>query len=399
MIRRFTDKFVKNAKPRDGKETTYREAGGFALRVRPNGSKSWLFVYSRHGKRRHLTIGAYPAMPLSAARVAFLKARSDLAQGIDPAADKQARLHAEREALAREALEPTVSDLIDEYLERHAKVNKRSWRTDELRLRKHLEPALGKRRAVTVTARDIALMLDKAGTGPGVNRLLSVTRSMFRFAVRRGLLPADPSAMVQPPFLERHRDRALSVNELQALLQQLDQFPPWAAQALRLQLATGCRIGEIVGARWSEFGAGLWTIPASRYKTRREHVVPLNRHALAVLEALAPGEFLFPTKRGDAARQNVDFAQVLKNRLGRLKGVAPFTSHDIRRTVSTQLSEMGINRLVVQRVLGHVDPSITARYDRADYLPQVRAALEAWANRLDQIVSGKAGEDNVRLLR
>jgi hypothetical protein len=135
-VKKFTDLFVKNLKPRES-EYTVRESDGFAVRVRPTGGKSFLFIYDFLNKRRNFTLGSYPAMSLKEARQAHRKAQSQIVQGIDPAEAKRQQTIARKIQLSKDAAEPTIKALAAEYLE-HAKRHKRSWLQDEIRLRKYV---------------------------------------------------------------------------------------------------------------------------------------------------------------------------------------------------------------------------------------------------------------------
>jgi integrase len=192
----------------------------------------------------------------------------------------------------------------------------------------------------------------------------------------------------------------LNFEELAAVwgvLDELDEdgdrlYDPRVAGYVRLLVLTGSRSAEVRGARWEEGRGDLWEIPAERSKNKRPHVVPLSAQALAVLEQLRPltGEsehvLASTVKRGSAIGRQAR----LHHDLARGAGVRPFVMHDLRRTAATHLTRnpIKLSRFLVGRVLGHVDPTITGRYDKNDYLDENRAALRKWGKVVERLAGG-----------
>jgi integrase len=169
--------------------------------------------------------------------------------------------------------------------------------------------------------------------------------------------------------------------------------------ALRLQLLTGQRVGEVVRARWTDVdlaqgGEGaVWTIPGDHAKNRNPQRVPLSPEAVAVLaeaRRIRPGQgFVFPSPLGDRPMVETAVNKAIHRNLQHF-GVAEFTSHDVRRTVATHVAEAGAGREVLRRLLNHVDRSVTAIYDRYSYAKELREALYAWGRRVAQWETGGA---------
>jgi integrase len=165
-------------------------------------------------------------------------------------------------------------------------------------------------------------------------------------------------------------------------------------------LATAQRRDEVVSAPWSEFSLSesVWEIPAARSKNKNAHRVPLSSLAcdlLGQVQELGKGSlWLFPSPRSDGLMAPAAVSHAMRNNLSRL-GIDNATPHDLRRTAASHMTEMGIPRLVVSKVLGHSDGSVTAIYDRFEYWPQKKQALDAWAQRLQEITSGEPAESNV----
>ena len=379
------------------------ETSGLALRVSPDGAKRWGWRYrAPDGKQKRLTLGAYPAMSLGGARALLAAAKEKLAKGRDPADDRPAR--------------ETVADLVETYLERHAR-KLRSAREEERRLRKDVLPALGHRRVAEVTWRELADLLHakleavlrgKGTTGAGVNRLHANLQRLFGKAVTWGWIEHSPADRLERPVEARSRDAVLDDAALARLWLALGTLAEGRiAIALRLQLVTAARLGEVVGARLAELdlAAGVWTVPAERSKNGRPHEVPLSPLAVGLFqEALALAErrrrarlerhlelpasgHVFPGWRlaGKSPHLRRDCTDRAFQQLTARIGLAGFVPHDLRRTAATGMAGLGVEPHVVEAVLGHVSgfrAGVAGTYNRHPYLREKRAALEAWAEHL-----------------
>jgi integrase len=394
---RFSDRGIAALKPRV-RAYDVREARGFTLRVWPNGTKSWHYVYDLHRKRRRFHLGTYPLLSVEAARQAHEHARAQRAQGIDPSvAAAEARTAAAAQAVQEAASAPTVAWLVAEYIERWAKRRKRTWREDERILRKYILPHWGDRQAASITRRDVNTLLDSlidGGMGAGANRVFAITRKMFNFALARDFVSASPCHQVKAPAPEHRRDRVLTADEIRAFWTGLDDalLPPGTRSMLRLALLTAQRIGEIAGARWDEFDldAGWWTIPAERAKNKLAHRVPLTKPVLRIIaEARWTSQaspYVFPAHRAGQPVRVSTIGHALREWLTsdqRPAGLAAFTAHDLRRTAASHMTSLGTPRLVVAKILNHAEPGVTATYDRHAYDAEKRDALNRWATHLE----------------
>jgi integrase len=235
------------------------------------------------------------------------------------------------------------------------------------------------------------------------NRVLACLRKVYSFGVRWDLVEASPCFGIERPAAERQRDRVLSPGELQAVWQALDGEDAHTAALVKLYLLTGQRGGELRTMRWEDvdLGHGWWTIPAGRSKNKLAHRIPLSAPAVDILRGLQDrrvdeNPWVFPSPSAAGHRETVTkLARRIRNRSG-----VSFWPHDLRRTVATTLTgELGVSRLVVAKLLNHVEPGVTRVYDRASYDREKRTALEAWAVRLDEIVRGEPGRAKVIALR
>jgi len=387
---KLTDRQIKNLKTTKERYEIW-EGNGFGIRLFPTGKKSWVFMYRFNGKARRLTLGHYPQMTVAEAHAAHGQALTELEKGIDPGTNLVKFNKENRTA-------QTVENLANEYIEKWAKPRKRSWREDERMLRKDVIPTLGRYKAKTITRRDIVVLLDKVserGASIAANRTLAVTRRMFNFAVERDILEISPCYNIKAPTKENRRDRLLSSEEIKAFWHGLDNASMFESTklALRLQLVTAQRKGELVSAEWEEFDLnnGWWTIPASKAKNGNHHRVPLSPLALKLLKELKAlakdSKWLLPSPRGNNHVIPTSIDHALRNNLEKFgENTKPFTPHDLRRTAASHMTALGISRLVVSKLLNHAENSVTAVYDRHAYNQEKENALKLWAKQLERIL-------------
>ncbi|MBF0282088.1 MAG: tyrosine-type recombinase/integrase [Zetaproteobacteria bacterium] len=408
---RFTEKTVKALKP-TGKRQDIREDGraGFYIRIFPSGEKSWLYLYRKDGAQRRLTLGNYPAMSLSEAHAAHENARLEVKRGGDPAGAAQEAKQQEKEA-------DTVNQLAALYIEKHAKLLKRSWKEDQRILDKDILPTLGKKRAIEVTRRDIMRLLDEiAGRGAPIaaNRTQALLRKLFNFAIGEDIVPFNPCLEIRKRGKENQKERVLSDDEIKTHWHGIlaSDLTLQTQVALLLQLVTAQRKGEVVAMRWDQIENDIWTIPAENAKNKKPHTVPLSLQALNLLDMVKnDSPWVFPAPSGHLRGDSI--SRATRRYLMRIKRPTEsdpeakltkddpewFTPHDLRRTAATNMTKAGYNRLTVSKVLNHVEGGVTAIYDRHSYDKEKRQALEAWGRKLDAILSEqKAKASNVAYL-
>jgi integrase len=392
---RLTDAKVKAMRGTAKRRTVWEGGTGFGVRVEPTGTKSFVLWYRFHGKAEGVTLGRYPQMSLSTARAEAAKIREKISKGLDPKIKIQADKRANKEAYS-------VADLIDEYLEKWAKPNKKSWREDERILKKDVLPVWGRRKAKDLKRRDIVLLIDRIvdrGSPIQANRALATVRKMFNFALSRSILEISPCVGIQAPSKENRRDRMLSDNEIRQFWTKLDQckMSEGIRLILKLLLVTAQRKGEIAFSEWTEFDleAGWWTIPKEKSKNTLPHRVPLTGLALHLLNQAKnlsnDSRWVFPGRSGDKPITGEAIDHAVRNNLEILE-IKIFTPHDCRRTAASGMTGMGIPRLVASQILNHAESGVTAVYDRHSYDNEKRQALEAWSRKLESILTGKKGK-------
>ena len=333
------------------------------------GARSFVLNYSIHGRDSRITIGAFPTWSTAQAREEARALRRRIDVGEDPLADRRA---------AREA--PTVADLAARYLEEHAARKKpRGLSEDTALIRQHVLPRLGRLRVADVNRQDIAAFhrAISAKTPVRANRTLSLVSKMFGLSVQWELRPDNPCRGVSHNR-EFSRERYLSPDELSRLMAALaaDKRQD-RANMIRLLLLTGARRGEVVHATWDEFdlNTGVWTKPAGRTKQQKLHRIPLSgpaRLILADMREAADGPLLFPARRRDGMQADlVGFWRAIC----RTAGIEGVRMHDLRHAFASFLVSGGLSLAIIGSLLGHSQPSTTARYSHLMDDP-LRAATE-----------------------
>jgi len=392
----FTEKLIQALKP-GPKRYERSERSGLRIRVTPKGVKSWVYIYRHHGRLRRLTLGTYPVQTLAQARLLLNETKVVRGQGKDPAAIKQAAVRELRTA-------ESVKELANLYIERYAKLRKRTWKEDVRVLEKDILPSIGHLKIKDVRRADMIQIIDRVAARAPVagNRTLEIARRMFNFAVERELLENNPCLKIPAPAKKKGRDRVLSGDELKALWKALDHVPndPTLMIGLptvlgfKLLLVTAQRRGELAQAAWDEFDLKnqWWTIPAGRSKNGLAHRVPLSPLALKLLEnvrAASPvSDWLFPSPKGGPVDPHA-FTRAV-SRLRKVLKIEAFTVHDLRRTAASHMASIGIPRLTLSKILNHVETGVTATYDRHSYDAEKRRALERWARHLERHLEGES---------
>jgi integrase len=262
-------------------------------------------------------------------------------------------------------------------------------------------------RTKEITRKDITELLErKAAKSPvQANRTRSLLNKIFRWAIPKGYIENNPVYLTElPGGKESERDRVLSEKEIKQVWTSLAKereadkahrkYQMLSAGSLKLRLLTAQRGGEVMSMEWSEIENEWWTIPGSKTKNGLTHRVPLSPMAVRIIDemkSLVEGtgkskkplsNFVFPGPRGG----HIENVQKAIQRIRKSTGIQ-FRGHDLRRTAATQMTSVGIPRLIVQKILNHVEPGVTQIYDRYSYDKEKREALESWSKRLMLMVS------------
>jgi integrase len=376
---------------------------GMYLVVQPSGVKSWAVRYRHRGVSRKLTLGAWPAIDLATARNLGATALRRVAEGFDPAAEKQ--------DTKRVTIADSVEHIIADYLARHVRQKRTARETDRI-LRREVEPAWKGRRIQDIAKRDIISLIDaieQRGVPIMARRTFAIVRAMFSWCVDKDILAASPCAGLRPPGQPRFRDRVLTDAEIARVWRAADVIGHPYGPQIKLLILTGCRRAEIADLRWSEVDieGRMIRLPRERCKNDTAHEVPLSDAALAVLASIPRGrtDLVFPSATGRTSTAKFTKAKSCLNAAIAADGdeaMPVWVVHDIRRTVASGLARLGINLPVIEKCLNHTSGSfagIVGVYQRHSFADEKRAALEAWARFVTALVENKPNDNVVGLRR
>lgn len=370
LTKRLIDSLTYTRSPPERQVHWDRAVRGFGVRVYPNGEKSYVFSYRHEGRKRLITLGRVGEVTLDQARAEALQHKLGLRQdGIDPLRERE-----------RARLGDTVAQLANTYLERYAKVRKRSWREDEQRIRKYILPEWGPLKAAALTRTDVAALHRRVGDAHpyAANRLIELVSKMFELARMWAIVDEDhpnPARRIEA-FREVKRDRWVTGTEMPRLGAALDAEPNiYVRGAICMYLLTGVRKNELLKARWCDIDwqRAEWTLPET--KNGNPHVLPLSGRALELLKRLPRQEdnpHIFPGAHRGKPLVNISKPWL---RIRAAAGISDVRLHDLRRTVGSMLAQDNHSLHLIGRVLNHQDEATTRVYARFGQ-DHVRAALE-----------------------
>lgn len=371
------------------------DGNGLFLFVSPSGTKSWRLKYRFQGKEKLLTLGTYPQTSLKEARERTADARKQLDGGIDPGETKKEE---------KQAAACTLEQVAREWYEKQLPAWSKRHSEDVMeRLEKNIFPFLGDRPIAEVTAPELLSVLrriEARGAIETAHRVRGICSLFFRYAVATSRVERDPAADLKGAITNRipkPRAAITTPDEVGALMRAIDGFAGTYTVKCALQMCalTFCRPGEVRTAEWTEFDfkENLWRIPGSKMKMRMDHLVPLSRQALEILEELrkltGSGKYLFPSIRTiDRPISDMTLVAGLR-RMGFEKD--EMSAHGFRAMASTLLNEQGYSADVIEKQLAH-SPSNKIRgiYNRAEYLTERRKMMQAWADYLADLKENRS---------
>ena len=374
------------------------EVKGFTVRRLASGTLTYGFRYrdKTSGEARWLALGLHGNITPDQARALAKKHAGAVADRRDPAAE-----HKAQRATAKSEASETVDAVLDAFMERHVRPALRSAKAIERAFDIYVRPRLGARSIYSLRRSHIVEMLDAVEDQGGpfmADRTLAHLRRAFHWRAARddAFLPPIARGMARTKGKDRARDRVLSDEEMRDLWAALDQakVPPCYPPFIRALLLTGQRRNEVARSDWREISAGIWTIPATRYKTKLEHVVPLTDAVLALLGEPKAKGFVFSNDGGGhplagfgkpkaALDRKIDEIRKARG----LESMPAWRLHDLRRTARSLMSRAGVSADVAERVLGHVIAGVRGVYDRHGYEAEKRDALERLAALVERIVN------------
>ena len=422
---RLTEAFVESATCPPGKKDRLifdRDLPGFGLRVGANGAKTFVVQYSYGGRKRRMPIGAFGVVTPDKARRHAKAILGLAAAGRDPYAERKAEATearvkelATKAAAAEEAY--TVHHLIRDWQDAREGQRRDSYlKLAGAAMKRHFSEWLD-RPASSITTIEAVRELDRIKREVGdtaANRALSYARAAYSWAVKRQAMPANPFAGIEAPSREKPRDRVLTAEELGAIWRAAPSAVTPYGDFTRVLMLLLARRDEVSAMRWDELSADLttWTLPKERSKNGKAHIVHLAEPVRAIIAAQTKRRgcpFVFPAASGkpissfNYAKRQIEAAMTAAHAKDELL-VLPkdWTLHDFRRAGVTALAGMGFAPHVCDRLLNHVTGSIqgvAAVYQRQEFLPERKAALDAWAAHVTAAGAGAMPADNVVALR
>lgn len=389
----LTDTKLRTAKPAE-KPYILQDGSGLYLEVRPSGAKFWRYRYwLTPEKDGRYTIGEYPAVSLAEARRERERVRELVKLGINPTHEKKTEKLRQSHERAN-----TFEAVAREWLDRKkGKWSPYSHKQATSCLEQNAFPKVGRLPIRKVTAAhllEILQAMEKRGAETYAMQLRQWCSAIFRHAVVTLRADGDPAAALKGALSrpQINHSKPMSPEQIGDFKAKLTKYGGnrTTVIAMRLMLYTFVRTAELRKAPWAEFdiAAAEWKIPPERMKMKRVHVVPLPRQALVLLEELrkitGAGKWLFPNfRRPDDVMSATTINRALEH-MGYTSGL--WTGHDFRATASTRLHEMGYRSDWIERQLAHVEENKTkAAYNHAEYLPERRTMMQAWADWIDKV--------------
>ncbi len=405
----LTNTEVQQAKPKD-KEFNLADGDGLALRVKPNGSKLWIFTYYRPytKKRTSLSLGTYPATTLAEARKKRAEAHKLLAKHIDPKEHRD-----EQSRIGEEAHGNTLEHIAAQWLEIKKTTITPDHATDTWRsLELHVFPNMGKmplHKITAIKAIDTLKPVAAKGSLETIKRLCQRLNEIMVYAVNTGIIENNPLTGIRQAFQKPAKQHlpTLKPDELPELLRAISTASiKYTTRCLiEWQLHTMVRPSEAAGARWDEIDmeAATWTIPAERMKRKKEHIVPLSHQCLTLLELMQPisskSAYVFPSDRDPRKHANPATANMALKRMGFEKQLV---AHGLRSLASTTLNEQGFDADVIEAALAHIGKNeVRNAYNRANYLERRKPVMQWWSDHIEQAASGNislGGSKNLKIV-
>ncbi|QCE35678.1 DUF4102 domain-containing protein [Acetobacteraceae bacterium] len=380
----LTDASIKRSKP---KEKPYKlaDAQGLFLRINPNGSKLWQHKYRINGSERLASYGAYPDVSLAKARQLRDKTRENLRNSKDPSLLKK------QEAVIKKS-QLSLKELGEQWLEnRRILWSNRHYQTIKNSLERHIWPSIGRLPSGEITAPmllDVLQKAEKNSTAEQVRKFRQRVASIYTYGIACGIVSENPASHLQgalKPPVKKHQPAITSLPELQKMMRQVEKYQSSIVSqlALRFLALTATRSGEVRKMRWVEVDGETWSIPAERMKMKRDHIVPLSRQALEILDVMKEisgrFELVFPSPRWIRRSMSDNTLSILLRRAGYEGRHVP---HGFRAAFSTIMNERyPLDRGIIDLMLAHVSKNkVEAAYNRASHLERRKELSQIWAD-------------------
>jgi len=397
----LTDAAIKALRPKD-KIYKVTDRDGMYLLVSPTGAMTFRFDYRLNGRRETVIIGRYgPAgVSLARAREKLIEAKLMIQDGVSPAHEKRRDKRRIKEAKS-----------FGEFGERWLQDARMAESTRAMRrsiFERDILPAFRKRLLKEILPEDLRALCEKVkarGAPATAVHVRDIVKLIFAFAILHGEKVANPADEVGPASIATFvpKDRSLSPSEIRIMLGQIEHVAtlPTIRLGIKLILLSMVRKSELQDAVWDEvdFENAVWSIPKERMKRSKAHNVYLSQQMLDIFIALKTcagnSKYVLPSRYdADAPMSRATFNRITTAVVERAKKeglpLESFTVHDLRRTGSTLLNELGFNSDWIEKCLAHEDGrSSRGIYNKAEYEHQRRHMMQEWSNLVDAWVAGQ----------
>jgi integrase len=381
------------------KDAVYWDSGlpGFGVKVTPKGRKVFLVMYRLAGagsRLRKYTIGPYGRVTLPMAKAQAQKIFAARLDGRDPAEEKrQSR---------RRLVVDRIDDLVETFTREHVAKIGTNRRITNL-LRRDVIAHWGTKSIHEIKKRDVSdlISLIAQRNAHASHRLLKTLKTFFRWCVGRAVIDFSPAEGISSSYREVSRDRVLTDQELAAVIRAARRMPLPYGRIVEFLALTGQRREAVAQLKWEELDekTRTWTVPGSRTKNKKIHIVHLSEPAWKVVEACSGEPYVFGTATGKRFQR---FGKG-KRAIDKLCEVAGWRLHDLRRTIVSGMARLGIPPHVADKILNHQAGTISgvaAVYQRHDFLAERKEALDRWGIHVEQIVGTfKATKDGKPLVQ
>ena len=374
---------------KEGGRITDTKIRGFVARCLPSGKIQFGLQYGSREQRRWMTIGLLGEISIAEARRRAEELRGEISAHHDPAAELKT-------AAAR--AEHSVNHVLDKFLDIYvAGENLRSAAAYKQCFANHVRPAIGSKVIYDLKRADVMKILDKVAEQypRSAHVVLARLRKAFNWWQLRDEEFHTPFVRGIVKNRSKPRSHVLTPEEISDVwraLDELEHVPECFAAYVKVLFLTACRRCEVADMHTDEIDGNTWVIPASRYKTKVDHVVLLIPAIKKLLPECKDG-FVFSTNGGKRslkgfaipkAMLDAKIAEIRKRE--HRKPLPAWRLHDLRRTARTLMAQIGVDRDTAEAVLGHVNGGVEGVYNRHKYFVEKTDALTRLASLIDGIV-------------
>lgn len=381
----LSDHQCRTAKPTEKARKLF-DGHGMFLYISPTGAKVWRVAYRVDGKPQTKALGPYPLLSLADARIKRDELRRGLLEGITPKTKAKPKTTFWEDC---QTYWNGRKDVADDY------------RANALRgIELHLVPNLGSKATGAIDRAALLAELNRmnaAGLHVFVRKVRMWSSQVFNWAVEQGTAELNPASLIDPKKAFGHskvkHHAAVRLTDVHELVRRLSfEKDLSSVLACRFLAYTWVRTNEMRFMTWSELDGDVWRIEEDRMKKRKDHMVPLSRQALEILEKMRArsrgGEYVFAADHRQDRPISENTVLALMARMG-YKG--EMTGHGWRTVASTWANEEGYSKDAIERQLAHSpEDKVRSAYNRAEYMRERRPMLQAWADFLDKVDTGSA---------